>query len=165
MLPALRSWGVETSPFDALLDLHRNLNRWMDFPFRGGNGSRFTEWYGRTVPAEVVETEDELRIFMEIPGVSPEDVDVTVENRVLTVSGETRDEPMEAGYRRWLGERRFGSFQRSFRLPEYVDADEVDAHFEDGVLAMTLPKVEEAKPRRIQIGSGGRKRLFSGKGA
>lgn len=151
MLPALRSWGVETSPFDVLLDLRRGLNS--------------TAHYGRTLPAEIVETEDALRLSIEMPGVSPDEVDVTVENRVLTVSGEIGEGEPPEGYRRWLSERSFGSFQRSFVLPEYVQADEVEAHFENGVLHLTLPKAEEPRPRRIEIGSGGRKRLFPGKEA
>ena len=110
---------------------------------------------GAWAPAlDVEEDEDKFTIHVELPGVSPEDVELTLEDDVLTISGERSfyDERDAEGFKRI--ERRFGRFHRAVRLPDRVDADKVEASAREGLLTITVPKAEEAKPRRIEISSG-----------
>ncbi len=105
------------------------------------------------IPAvNVEETTEELVLTAELPGMRREDVEIELENSVLTIRGtkEHRREE-EEGRRYHLWERRWGSFQRSFTLPRTVTADGIRASFEDGVLHVHMPKVPEAKSRRIEI--------------
>jgi HSP20 family protein len=139
---------VARTPYDALFGVRRELDRMFE-EATGGVES----W---TAPAEVVETQNEIRFAIEVPGLRPEDIDLTIENGVLTVSGEKRLERREGEsddqYR--LFERRYGRFSRSFRLPPVFAADRVNAVCEHGVLTITLPRAEEARPRKIEVRSG-----------
>ena len=103
---------------------------------------------------DVEEDEENFTLHVELPGVSPDDVDVSLEDNVLTISGERRfyDEREAEGFRRI--ERHFGRFHRAVRLPDRVDADRVDASYRDGLLRITVPKAEDARPRRIQVTAG-----------
>ena len=103
---------------------------------------------------DVEETEDAFNLHVELPGVAADDVDVSLEENVLTISGERRfyDEKEAEGFRRI--ERHFGRFHRAVRLPDRVDPDRVAASYRDGLLMISVPKAEEAKPRRIQIQAG-----------
>jgi HSP20 family protein len=106
----------------------------------------------RWMPAvDIRESEDALTLLAELPGVKREDVAITLENNVLTIAGERKFERdvKEDSFHRI--ERAYGTFSRSFTLPSNVKFDKVEASFEDGVLRVTLPKVEEAKPRKIEI--------------
>ncbi len=103
---------------------------------------------------DVEEDEDGFTIHVELPGVKAEDVDVSLEENILTIAGERHfyDERGADGFRRV--ERHFGRFHRAVRLPDRVQADGVDASYRDGMLTITVPKAEESKPRRIQVTSG-----------
>jgi HSP20 family protein len=138
-------------PAFGLVDMSREMDRLMDaLRTDSVNG---VEW---AMPAEIIETADEIRIDLEVPGFREEDLDITLENHVLTIAGEKkmqRDEQVkDSDYR--LAERRYGRFQRSFSVPATVRADRCEATYEHGVLTLRMPKVEEAKPRRIRVGSG-----------
>lgn len=112
--------------------------------------------------ADVVEVEDEIRVVAELPGVRLEDLDLTLEANVLTITGEKQDlrGDNERQGRYHLFERRWGRFNRSFVLPREVDRENVAAAFENGVLTVRIPKAEKARPRRIEIQSGeGERRL------
>lgn len=148
MSPMHRTRG---SALGTLLDVSRDLDRlmhrdWMESP--EGN-----LW---PMPAEVIETDEEIRFDVEAPGFRAEDLEITLENNVLTISGEKKMEEeegrKESDYR--LFERRYGRFQRSFTVPPTVRGDETQARYENGVLTVRLPKTEEAKPRRIRIDGG-----------
>ena len=132
------------APLDALLDVHRELDRVFDAE------NVATGW--RPLATDVVETTDDVRVTMEIPGVNPGEIDITIDNNVLRISGEKRaqrDEQRSGAHR--LTERRYGRFERSFVLPRDVRSDAVDATCDNGVLTVTLPKREEAKPRRVEV--------------
>lgn len=103
------------------------------------------------LPLDVRETENEYVIKASLPGVRPEDVQITVHGDTLTVRGETRAEREDEGGHWHLRERRFGAFQRSLTLGAPVNSDRAQAHFEHGVLTLKLPKTEETKPRQIKI--------------
>ncbi|HML23322.1 MAG TPA: Hsp20/alpha crystallin family protein [Aggregatilinea sp.] len=107
---------------------------------------------GTLAPAmDVVENENSVTIRVDLPGIDPDKVNVEVEGDTLTISGEMGDTIEKEGERYHYRERSFGSFKRSLRLPDYVNAEKADANFKNGVLNLTLPKREESKPRRIQI--------------
>lgn len=104
------------------------------------------------VPAIDVD-EDEKKVYVraEIPGIDEKDISVTLEDNVLTISGEKKEEHEEKNKKRWQKESRFGSFQRSVRLPEGISADSAKARFKKGVLNIEIEKTEESKPRTIKI--------------
>jgi len=109
-----------------------------------------------TLPLDVTENENEFVVKASLPGVKPEDVQITVHGDTLTIQGESKFEEEKKGDRWHLRERRVGSFQRSISLPTAVNSDKAQAHFEHGVLSLTLPKSEGAKPRQIKVGGMGK---------
>ena len=112
-------------------------------------------------PVDVYEDEHRITLKIEVPGIDEKDIDVRVENNTLTVHGERKFEK-EENYRRV--ERQYGSFTRSFTLPNTVDTDSVSANYEKGVLKIKLAKKEEAKPKQIKVNVGS-DRTLEGKGA
>ena len=105
------------------------------------------------LPLDVVEDENEFVVKAALPGIKPDDVQITVHGDTLTIQGESKFEDEKKGERWHLRERRFGSFQRSISLPTAVNSELAQADFEHGVLTLTLPKSEGAKPRQIKIGA------------
>jgi HSP20 family protein len=103
---------------------------------------------------EVKETKEALVLKADLPGVKAEDLDVSVQANVLTVSGRREQEQKREDEHFHMVERSFGAFTRSFTLPEAVDTKKLDAELKDGVLMLTLPKAPEAKPQRVQIKAG-----------
>ncbi len=109
-------------------------------------------WSAWTPAADLYETDDEFVLELEMPGFSRNEIDVTVEHGILSVSGQrTHQEESEERPTYHVRERSYDRFTRSFSLPRSVDADSVDARFDNGILRVTLPKAAEAKPRRIEI--------------
>ena len=109
---------------------------------------------GTFVPAvDVYEDEHNLVLKLEIPGVNEDDLNVSLENQTLTVSGERKFEKEEKEENFHRIERRFGSFTRTFRLPNTVDTEKVEAGYDKGILKITLGKRAEAKPKQIKVGS------------
>jgi HSP20 family protein len=108
--------------------------------------------FGSFVPAvDVYEDEHSLTLKLEVPGLNEEDIDVTLENNTLTVSGERKFEKEEKEENFHRIERRYGSFTRTFRLPNTVDSEKVEAGYDKGILKITLAKRAEAKPKTIKI--------------
>lgn len=106
------------------------------------------------VPVDLHETEQGYTLDVSLPGWKPEDVNITFQDGTLTISGQRNEqtEPEQNGKTWHLRERKFASFSRSFTFPTMVDADKAEASYENGVLTLTLPKAESAKPRQIKIG-------------
>jgi HSP20 family protein len=140
---------LNTRTLGTSLDRMLTLNRALDQAFNGVTGSRV--W----VPAmDVAERGDAYVIHAELPGVSPEQVDVSFEQNVLTIRGTkpaSFDVQAEGEVRVFAAERVHGRFERSVRLPEFVDADRIDANFTNGLLTVTVPKAQAAQPRKITI--------------
>jgi HSP20 family protein len=137
-------------PFRELSSIQNELNRLFGRTFTEETREdvRSAAW----IPAvDVAETKEHFMITAELPGVESEDVDISVENSVLTIRGERRfyQETKEEDFHRI--ERRFGSFARSVTLPATADPERIQAAFDAGVLTIEVPKKEEAKPRKIQI--------------
>ncbi len=145
--PTLWRAGAPSTVND-LFTTRREIDRVFD-QFFGKAGTRTGPW----VPVvDIRETKDAIAVVAELPGMRPEDVEVDVENNILTISGEKKQEVTESdGAEYHLVERRCGRFERSFTLPRTVDADKIEARVEHGLLTITLPKAEAAKPRRVQI--------------
>jgi HSP20 family protein len=105
-------------------------------------------------PVDVYEDEHNLVLKLEVPGVNEEDLNVSVENDTLTIQGERKFEKEEKEENFHRIERRYGSFTRTFKLPNTVDTDKVEAGYEKGILKITLAKRAEAKPKQIKVGTG-----------
>ncbi len=132
-------------------EMNRLFNTFFDQPAPAGRGGPSRRW----IPAmDLVETGEQYVLRADLPGLSDEDINIQLEDNVLTISGErkTRQEQQEEGYHRL--ERAYGSFARSLTLPEGVDPDAVQAHFDRGVLEIRIPKPELKKPRQVQITLG-----------
>jgi HSP20 family protein len=138
-------------PFRDLMSVQDEMNRLFDDFF--GRPVMRRDWIEAAwCPCvDVSETKDSVIINTEIPGMSKDDVKVSIQDNVLTLSGEKKQEKEEkdANYHRM--ERSYGSFSRSFTLPTSVKADKVKAAYKDGILRITLPKSEEVKPKQIPI--------------
>jgi HSP20 family protein len=123
-------------------------------PFRpllsSGGGETFAPTF------EVKETKDAYHFKADVPGIKEEDLEVSLTTNRLTVSGHRDEERREDGDRYFTYERNYGSFSRSFTLPEGVDSDSVQAELKDGVLSVTIPKKPETQPKRISLRSGGK---------
>jgi HSP20 family protein len=130
-------------------EMSRLVNSWAGTEGSGNGGSR--TW----VPSvDVWETDAEVVYAFDLPGIAEDKISVEVEDGALAVSG-VRERAQEVqGDRFYRYERRFGSFERSTALPQGVKEDEIKADYQDGVLEIRVPKPEQAKPRRIQIGGG-----------
>jgi HSP20 family protein len=134
----------------------QRLNRILDeafaglpFPEQGGN-ILTASW----VPAtDISEDANTIQITMELAGVSPEDVRISLENNVLSIHGEKRQEAEENNERVHRIERTYGMFERTFVLPNSVDPERIEARHENGVLTVSIPKAERARPREIQVKS------------
>jgi HSP20 family protein len=103
------------------------------------------------LPLDMYETEEALTLKASVPGVKAEDIDITVAGNTLTIKGEFQREEEGKRGNVHFEERHYGKFQRSVSLPNTVDPDKARAEFKDGVLTLTLPKVEEAKPKHIEV--------------
>lgn len=108
-------------------------------------------------PADVYEDEHNISLNLELPGIHENDIDVSIENNTLTVSGERRFEKEEKEENFQRVERHYGSFTRSFTLPNSVDPEQISAHYNQGVLKIRLAKKAEAKPRLIKVNADGEK--------
>lgn len=139
----LSAWPSE------MLSIQREMNRLFDSFFRNDEvGTGMSMW---SPAVDILERDVEYEVRMELPGVRKDDVKITIENNVLTIRGEKKQESNEEekGYRRV--ERSYGSFQRSFTLPTSVRPEKIDATVADGVLTVRLPKAEEARPKEIEV--------------
>src|SRR5207302_9790649 len=138
-------------PLREMEEFQNRLSTLFGRPQRRGNGREeitLPEW---TPLADITEDEKEYLIKAELPEMKKEDVKVTVENGVLTISGEREFEKEEKKRKYHRVERGYGSFVRTFALPEDADADRVKAQFKQGILEVHLPKNEKAKPKQIEV--------------
>jgi HSP20 family protein len=142
---------VRWDPGREVDSLQSEVNRLFDTFFGGRptNGG-VRRW---VPPMDLVETDDHLVLRADLPGVDSDDVNIEVKDGVLTVSGERKTEHEERADGFYRVERAFGGFSRSMSLPQQVDAEQISASFDKGVLEVRIPKPEERKPHRVQIGS------------
>lgn len=147
---------IKYDPFREMRSLQDEVNRLFASQFsRGGDESDLMR--GAWSPqVDIFENQNEIVLEAELPGMKPEDVNISIENNVLTIRGERRFEKKDEGDNFHRVERSYGSFTRSFTLPPTVQSENANAEFENGVLRLTLAKREEAKPRRIEIKATGK---------
>jgi HSP20 family protein len=117
-------------------------------PFQEQGNIITSTWFA---PTDVSEDEGSLQISMELPGVEPDDVRLSLENNILTIRGEKRQQTDENNERVHRFERTYGVFERTFALPSTVDPDKIEARYENGVLLVRIPKAERARPREIRV--------------
>jgi HSP20 family protein len=140
-----------TNPFGDLLSLRQAMDRLFEESFVNPSW-QFGE--GQVVPLDVHQDEDAVTVVAHLPGVKPEEVDITVEGETLTISGDTTQQTSEEKGQALLTEIRRGKFMRTLTLPVGLEADKASATFEDGVLTLRIPKAEATKPKQIRISSG-----------
>jgi HSP20 family protein len=132
--------------------MERRMSMWFGRPLRRRDGEKEALTVAEWSPlVDIEESEKEYVIKAELPEIKKEDVKVTVENDVLTITGERKFEKEEKGKKYHRVERSYGSFARSFALPEDADGTKVSAEYKDGVLRIHLPKSEKAKPKTIEV--------------
>ena len=149
-------------PFNEMLSLREAMNQLLEDSFVSPNTTRRGQ--GGFVPAlDVSETEDGYLVEAALPGMKPEDLQITVENNVLTIKGELRQESEDKKRNYHRVERRYGSFQRTVALPTTVKADAIQASLNNGILRLDIPKAEEVKPRRINVNVDAQKQIEVGK--
>lgn len=140
MWPTLNRWANLRDDLDTLLDL----------PFWSGSGRQTQLFSGWTPALDLYHNNDNVVALVELPGMRKEDIEISLHDGTLTIGGERKEEPnQEEGALRT--ERFTGKFRRSVTLPARVDANKVSATYKDGILTVSLPKAEEAKPKQIQV--------------
>lgn len=144
-----RSRSIEPfRPANPLLSFYRQANRLFEDVFREFDDTR-EMLSGVLAPSiDVIQNDRETRITAELPGVKEDDVDLSVDNDILTIRAEKRIEREDARDTRHVSERAYGTFQRSLRLPQPVDPEQVKAHFDHGILTVILPRTEQETARR-----------------
>ena len=146
-------------PYREMASMRRMMDRLFDSAF-GDEWDRTNEW---SLPLDVVEDENSYIVKASIPGVKPDDLDITYSKGSLTIKGEIKDECEVTKGQYHLRERRSGMFARTISLPDTVKAEDIEAEYQDGVLTLKLPKSEEIKPKRIQITPGKGRKLIDAK--
>jgi HSP20 family protein len=136
-------------PVATFTDMQKEIDRIFD-RFRGDFWNE--DESKLLMPAvDIIEKEDDFQIKVELPGVDKKDVKITVQDDVLTIKGEKKKEEEKKGENYYRVERCYGTFQRSFTLPSSVASDKIDASYDNGVLTIRIPKLEEAKPKEIEV--------------
>src|ERR687897_1558571 len=141
--------------YDPLSEMNRLFDQMFGGVARRTGGEQRTRAAGWSPAIDVIQEDEDLVVRAELPGAKPEDVDITVHNGVLTISGKLEKEREEERSGYLVRERRSGSFRRSLQLPQDVDEDQIKANFENGVMEVKIPGAAVAQePKRIQIGGG-----------
>jgi len=147
--PVLTNW----TGFGRLTDLQDEIDRWFDSPL--GELARSSRVLSGWTPAlDLHEDKDQFVATIELPGMEKNDIDISLHDGSLSISGERKSEQKVEKAEVYRAERFVGRFQRTVALPAPVAADKVKAQYKDGVLTITLPKTEEAKPKRIDVQVG-----------
>ena len=138
------------SPNRTLRSLQRDVDSLFDrfFDRSGREESRSAVWAPQT---DLIETDDSFQLRLDVPGMTKSDIDINLQNRTLTVSGERESETKEESEEYVRVERAFGSFHRTFTLPDAVDDENIKATYDNGVLSIHVPKTEESTRRKIEI--------------
>ena len=138
------------SPWRGLFNIERNLDRMFDDTFGKGRSDLWEDQSVSHPACEVEENDSHYVMSFDMPGVSKKNIEIEVSGNRLLVTGERKNEQNTSAY----SERTYGKFQRILTLPQGVDADRIEAHYQDGVLSLAVPKAESAKTRQIKITEG-----------
>ncbi|MFA6468840.1 MAG: Hsp20/alpha crystallin family protein [Bacteroidota bacterium] len=148
----MTQWNREFPAFRGLQSLQTDVNRIFDEFFRGdilANDTFFSRDWNPAV--DIIENNDNYVLKAELPGMNKDDVKITLENNVLTIRGEKKNEMETKGENFHRVERSYGSFERNFTMPGTIKVNDIDAQYKDGVLTLMMPKAEEAKPKVIDV--------------
>ena len=142
---------IRWQPFSDMLALRQAMDRLFDDSFV--RPSRLTTAFGEgaDLPVDMYQTDDSVVVKASVPGIKPEEVEVTITGDTLTIKGETRTEEEVKKDNYFRQEISYGAFHRSILLPSSLQTDKAEATFENGILTLTIPKAEETKPRQIKI--------------
>ncbi len=142
---ARANWGL-VDEFDQLrAEMDKVFNSFFEERPRVRTNSRWIP------PVDILEGKDAIHLFMELPGVRKEDVAISVQDETITIKGGKHRDSESSDEQYLVNERRYGSFERSFALPSNVNRDKIDASLKDGILKVTLAKVKESEPKKIEI--------------
>jgi HSP20 family protein len=143
------------NPFREMVEMQRTMDRMLDEVNRV-TGSNAADWaaVGNWLALDVQDTGENYVIQADVPGVNPDNIEITVHENTLTINGEVVQPAAPTGTRQIMNERRFGKFRRSITLPHTVDVDKANAAYDKGVLTLTLPRSEASKPRQIAVKQG-----------
>ena len=144
--PEVSTW----SPLDQLLNLREEIHRLFESP--RSEWQRSTEFFDGWTPAvDLYEDKESLIVKVELPGLKKEEIEVSVHDGTLSISGERKPSTQNGSSQTFRSERFFGRFHRAVALPKPVAVDKIKASYKDGILTVTLPKTEEAKPKQIEV--------------
>jgi len=138
-------------PFRDLVSLREAMDRLFEESVVRSEGAALAPRVTGTLALDVYETDNDVVVKASVPGVDPEDLDISITGETLTIKGETRTEEEVEEEDYIYRERRYGAFSRSAAIPTSVEADEAEADFEDGILTLRLPKAEKVKPKAIKV--------------
>lgn len=148
-------------PFREIMSIRNTMDRLFDSVLSGTTLTwQPTVW---DLALDVAEDEDEYVVKASIPGINPDDLEITFSNNTLTIKGEVKEDKELEQAHYHLRERRYGSFARSVTLPAGIEADKIEATYEAGVLKLRLPKAEEVRPKKIAINSGEKPKVIEAK--
>ncbi len=140
-----------TNPFRQLSDLREEIDRLFESPW-GNLGTSTQPFRSGWMPAvDLFEDKDNFLVKAELPGMKKEEIEISLHEGVLTISGERKEEKKEGNSDTYRSERFFGRFHRTISLPTAVNGEKVGANYKDGILTVTLPKSEESKPKQIPV--------------
>lgn len=143
-------------PFQEMLNLRRTVDRLFDNVSTDNAWAQSATW---GLAVDVVENKDDFIVKASVPGIKPEDLDISYADDTLTIKGEVKTENEVEENQYHLRERRYGSFSRSISLPTKIKDNAIEASYQNGVLSLRLPKAEEVKPKRIAIKVGDQKMI------
>lgn len=142
---------MRLDPYREMLSLRDAMNRLFEESVVPSSMRRAEREPSAPVAVDMYEVDGEIVVKSDLPGIDPEDVDISISDNMLTIKGQFEAADEEEKGNIHIQERRYGAFQRSIALPSGVEATKTEAEFDDGVLRVTLPKVEEEKPKRIEV--------------
>ena len=141
-------------PFAGLVGIRRLVDRFFGDPFFGFHGYAAPTYHANPIPVDVTADEKQVVIRASLPGVKPEDVKVSIEDNRLAIDGQSQSDKESETDRYVLRERYAGAFQRRLTLPQGLRGDDAEAHFENGVLTLTIPRVPAIEPKTIEVKTG-----------
>ncbi len=144
--PERKDW---LDPFDLITDLHDNINQAFSNSLRRQKDDRWSQLFNPMM--DLIEEENQYILKADVPGLEKDAIDITMTGNVLTLKGERKEESEKKSKNYYRLERQFGSFQRSIEFPTDVRGDQIKAGYKNGVLEITVPKAENAKPRQIRV--------------
>ena len=147
-------------PFRELADMRNMMDRMLERSFTLPEVGWQPAW---DLPLDVIENDDEYVVKASIPGVNPDDLEITFNDRTLTIKGQAKGDEEKKDQRYHLRERWSGTFTRSITLPARIKTEAIQASSENGILTLRLPKTEEVKPKRISVRSEGGQKMIEGK--